>query len=162
MNAERRTVPFCWQDKRTLRKIREQCPRYVSALAVYHALTEVASDKQSDEFTTTHDWLAQLCGYGRRTVLRRLPDLERIGVVQISTPAMKAPCTYRLRRTPLRCATKSQRCDSESTLQSHTSEEREEKIPPTAMKERSPVPSVNGRGGLKEQFYEKMAEESKP
>jgi hypothetical protein len=89
-------VPFAWQDKRVLRHIREQCEDPASALAVYHALTVVASDKQAESFQTTHAWLAALAGFSERTVRARVHDLERIGAVAVETPPLRAPSTYRL------------------------------------------------------------------
>jgi len=89
-------VPFAWQDKRVLRRIREQCEDPASALAVYHALTVVASDKQAESFQTTHAWLAALAGFSERTVRARVHDLERIGAVAVETPPLRAPSTYRL------------------------------------------------------------------
>jgi hypothetical protein len=88
--------PFAWQDKRLLRRIRESVEDYGSAIAVYVALTVAASDKASEEFQTTHQWLSTLSGFGERTVRSRLRDLVEIGAVHITTPALRGPCTYRL------------------------------------------------------------------
>lgn len=90
------STPFAWQDKRVLRIIREQAEEYSSAVGVYVALTVAASDLEKTEFQTTHAWLAQLSGLGERTVKRRIADLKRIGVISVTTPRLKAPCTYRL------------------------------------------------------------------
>ena len=90
------SVPFSWQDKRMLRRISEQIEDYGSALAIYNALTVAASDKQADEFQTTHAWLSKWSGFGTRTVGARLADLKRIGVIDFTTPKLKAPCVYRL------------------------------------------------------------------
>ncbi|NLH83999.1 MAG: hypothetical protein GX450_01055 [Verrucomicrobia bacterium] len=88
--------PFAWQDKNILRRIREEVEDYGTAISVYVALCFVASDKEADQFTTTHEWLAQLSGASARTVRRRLTDLQRIKAVEITTPPMRAPSTYRL------------------------------------------------------------------
>lgn len=99
MNTPPRKIggaPFTWQDKRMLRRIREQCEEPASALAVYVALTVVSSDNEKEEFQTTHGWLASLSGFCEKTVRSRLADLERIQAVHVTTPPMKAPCTYRL------------------------------------------------------------------
>lgn len=79
-----------------MRRIREQCEDPASAIGVYVALTVVASDAESEEFTTTHQWLAALSGFSPRTIRNRLPDLARLGVVAINTPPLRAPSTYRL------------------------------------------------------------------
>lgn len=89
-------APFAWQDKRLLRRIREQCEDPSSALGVYVALTVIASDMEKEEFQTTHQWLASMSGFCERTVRSRLADLQRLGVISITTPTMRAPCTYRL------------------------------------------------------------------
>jgi hypothetical protein len=94
--GNRTGVPFAWQDKRMLRRIREQCEDPSSALGVYLALTVVASDMGKDEFQTTHKWLASLSGFSERSVRSRLRDLQALGAVAIVTPALKALCTYRL------------------------------------------------------------------
>jgi predicted transcriptional regulator len=89
-------VPFAWQDKRILRRIREEVEDYPSATLVYLALTIAASDTGSDEFKTTQSWLAQLSGVTDRTVRRRLLDLQQLGLIEVSTPRLRAPSTYRL------------------------------------------------------------------
>ena len=94
VNVEK--LAFAWCDKAVLRRIREAVPDYSSAIGVYVALCCVASDNASESFTTTHSWLAQMSGLGVRTVQRRLADLERLGAVEVKTPAMRAPCSYRL------------------------------------------------------------------
>jgi hypothetical protein len=135
MAADIKRPAFCWQDKATLRRIRENCENYSSALAVYVALTVVASDQESDTFQTTHDWLGQLSGFGWRTVLERLKDLQRIGVVQISTPKLKIPSTYRLCRPAMvaqRSATNAERSAKIGPLPMQSSEEIEEKTLPSA------------------------------
>jgi hypothetical protein len=88
--------PFCWQDKRILARIRQECQDVDTALGVYNALTVVASDTRSNQFATTHAWLASLSGLGERTVRTRVHDLARIKVIAVSTPKMKAPSTYTL------------------------------------------------------------------
>jgi len=88
--------PFAWQDKRVLRQIRERIEDYGTALAVYAALSIVASDNQTERFPTTHQWLSQLSGFSVATVKRRLEDLQRIGAVHIVTPKFKAPAKYTL------------------------------------------------------------------
>jgi hypothetical protein len=90
------SVPFAWVDKRMVRRIREKCEDYGTALAVYLALALVESDKGGGAFQTTHSWLASFSGFCARTVKSRLKDLEGIGAIAITTPKLKAPSTYRL------------------------------------------------------------------
>jgi hypothetical protein len=89
-------TPFCWQSKIALRRIRDGVDEYGSALAVYCVLSVIASVQQSEQFQTTHKWISTLCGFSERTVRSRQVDLEKVGVAAISTPALKAPLTYRL------------------------------------------------------------------
>ena len=101
-------TPFSWQDKRVIRKIRESFDDQAivaSALSTYFALSVVASDKGADEFQTTHPWVASMAGLSSRTVGQRLSDLKEIGVIDVTTPALKAPCTYRLLPFSNGCAT---------------------------------------------------------
>lgn len=91
--------PFAWADKRVLRKIRESfdsANTIASALGTYSALTVVASDKQAEEFQTTHAWLASLSGFSERTVRERVADLARLGLISVATPALRAPSAYKL------------------------------------------------------------------
>jgi len=93
----RRGYPaFVWQDKAILRRICQEVEDRGSCLAVYYALCWVASDKESEVFQTTHKWLAHLSGFSPATVKRRVGDLERIKAVEVYTPALHAPCTYRM------------------------------------------------------------------
>ncbi|HXR05587.1 MAG TPA: hypothetical protein VN836_12855 [Verrucomicrobiae bacterium] len=95
--------PFCYQHKPALRKIRESFDAektVPSAILTYGALTEIASDMQTEIFTTTHGWIAQKSGLSPRTVQARLAGLVEIGLIEISTPILKAPSTYRLLPVP--------------------------------------------------------------
>jgi hypothetical protein len=91
---------FCWQAKTTLRYIREQLdgdPALPSALGVYLALCENASDRGTDEFETLQGHLAKLAGgMSTRTVQRVLPVLREIGVIDYVTPKLRGAITYRL------------------------------------------------------------------
>jgi hypothetical protein len=94
-----RQAPFCWQHKAALRLIRESFDAdkaVSSALAVYLALTEIASDQESETFTTTHAWIALMSGLSPRTVQDRLNRLSEIGLLEVSTPALKSPSKYKL------------------------------------------------------------------
>ena len=75
--------PYCWQSKEALRVIREHldgdslCP---FALIAYVALTQNASDKESEEFTTLQSYIARLAGgISTKTLQRVLPLLREIG-----------------------------------------------------------------------------------
>lgn len=94
------TPPYCWQSKEALRKIREHLDgdSHLSyALSVYVALTENASDKEAEEFTTLQSHLAALAGgISTRTVRRVLPILREIGVIDYVTPKLRGPTTFQL------------------------------------------------------------------
>lgn len=91
--------PWCWQSKAARRKIREACDKtnnVATALCVYDALTEIASDEGKETFQTTHAWVQRISGLSPRTIGSVLQVLAEIGLVSISTPALRAPSTYTL------------------------------------------------------------------
>ena len=78
--------PFCWQTKAARRRIRDHfdCTGNVcSALSVYDALTEIASDKQSAVFTTTHAHIAKYSGVSPSTVKRIIAGFDELRLVKI-------------------------------------------------------------------------------
>jgi hypothetical protein len=82
-----------------LRRIREALDAenaVMSGLLVYTALTEIASDKQSRIFQTTHGFIAGRCGMSQRTVQQRIKDLVEIGLLKCDVPKLRAPATYTL------------------------------------------------------------------
>ncbi|MBW7893684.1 MAG: hypothetical protein H3C27_01120 [Opitutaceae bacterium] len=90
---------FCWQSKAARRAIRDAfdaTSNVSTALCVYDALTEIASDEQNETFTTTHAWISRLSGVSPTTIKKVLPVLRDLGLVAISTPALRAPSTYTL------------------------------------------------------------------
>jgi len=76
---------FCWQSKEVLFRIgRDLEPgSATSAKMVYVALSWIASNEGSETFKTPIGYIAHLASLDRRTVMRRLPDLERLGLVSI-------------------------------------------------------------------------------
>ncbi|MEI7733754.1 MAG: hypothetical protein WCO56_29585 [Verrucomicrobiota bacterium] len=92
------TAPFCWQDKRVLRLIREHLDRskVTSSLAVYLALTEHASNKESESFQVSIGHIATLAGCGERTVKDRLNDLRNMSLIQTTCPALRTALTFKL------------------------------------------------------------------
>ncbi len=85
----RRTIndgPFCWLTKAALWKIREAFDAQnavPSAIAVYVALAELASDAQREDFARDKATIAQRAGLGCRRVQEILQDLQAIGLVDI-------------------------------------------------------------------------------
>lgn len=105
--------PFAWQDKRILRKIRQSFDSQhtvASALAVYNALTEIASDEQAGQFVTTVYHVANRTGLSPRTAGERVRDLHRIGIIEVITPPLKAPSAYRLLPFSNHCLTLGNGC----------------------------------------------------
>ncbi len=67
--------PFCWQNKKVLTHITEtfaESDRAASARSVYLALSEVASDEQSDTFQVSKALIAHKAGVSIKTVQRSL------------------------------------------------------------------------------------------
>jgi hypothetical protein len=88
--------PFLWQSRVVLQKIRTKLEEPATALCVYVALTELASQDCAQTFQATHAAIAQHAGVSERTVFARLADLESIGVVNITRPRVRGAATYRL------------------------------------------------------------------
>ncbi len=84
--------PFCWQSKEALRHIREvfdQSRDVSSALSVYLALSEVASNSAAAAFTTTQADLAQRAGLS----VRKVADvLKKMAAVKLVSPSSAATC----------------------------------------------------------------------
>lgn len=96
-----RDGPWCWQSKTARRLIRErfgQDPSLGLVLAIYDALTEIASDQGTEEPTTTHAWISHISGFSIPTIKRRMDELEKEGFVRTvrNTAGGKGPSTYHL------------------------------------------------------------------
>jgi hypothetical protein len=90
---------WAWADKASLRKIREAFDRtndVASALSVYFALCECASDAGKERFKTTHAWIAGKSGWSPRTVQARLKVLADLKLIRVHTQALRGPSTYEL------------------------------------------------------------------
>jgi len=94
--------PFCWQNKETLRGIRESLDGdggLASILSVYHALTEIASDKASDEFTTMQSHIGKLSGgLSTSTVKRCIKELRALHVISYELSRLRGPLKFMLHR----------------------------------------------------------------
>jgi len=90
------SIAFFWADKAVTRRIREQIPDVASALAVYHALAELASDNQAETFTATQAAIASKSGFKIRTVGSRLADLVRIRVIEMQVPEIRSAARFTL------------------------------------------------------------------
>ncbi len=90
------SVAFLWCEKAIMRRIRETVEDAASALGVYVALCEIASDEAKDDFTATQLHIAGKAGLGIRTVGKRLQDLERLGVIKMHTQGLKVATRFTL------------------------------------------------------------------
>jgi hypothetical protein len=100
--------PWCWQSKVARRKIREafdSTHNVATALSVYDALTEIASDETSDTFKTTHAWIQRISGASVRTIQNHLKVFAELGLVRVETAKLRAPSTYTLLAFGNDCAT---------------------------------------------------------
>lgn len=94
-----RDGPFAWQSKAARRRIRDAfdaAGSVASALSVYDALTEIASNEQSETFRAAHAYVAGLAGVSAPTVKRIFPVLREIGLIHVETPALRAPSVITL------------------------------------------------------------------
>jgi hypothetical protein len=92
--------PYCWQNKEARRLIRNKLDgdtHQKIALAVYDALTEIASNETRSTFTASQPHIGDLAGgYEVRSIQRVLPLLRELGVIHYVTPTgkLRGPLTY--------------------------------------------------------------------
>lgn len=102
-----------------------------SAIGVYVALTEIASDLGKEEFTVSRHRIAQLCGYSVKTVYNRLEDLQELHLLTVTTPKLRNLSTYKLCRSATvteRKVTIAERSVNERPSDLPTLEEKEEPL----------------------------------
>jgi len=94
--------PFCWQKKKALRLIRKSFEGdTTSALAVYVALTEIASDAKAETFPASAGYIANKAGVSRRTAIRFIKPFEHCGLIAVTRATQGTshlPNTYTLLR----------------------------------------------------------------
>lgn len=110
--AESKREPFCWLEKHKLRFLSEvfgegNYGSLSAARSVMLALSEIASDKQSDTFTVSTSYIAQRAGVTSKTVRRMNTTFRKLGFVTIrcrSASGLKLSHQYTLIRgkCPLR------------------------------------------------------------
>ena len=100
-----RNAPFQWQDKNTMRLIREAFQeergnKLAFAIAVYVCMTEIASNQQSDVFIFTQNELAKMTGLSRKMVNQIIEAFERLNIVKkvprYDERGFLLSCTYEL------------------------------------------------------------------
>lgn len=90
--------PWCWQSKDARCVIRvafDASNNVASALGVYDALTEIASDEQAETFETTHAWVQGKSGVSVSTIKKHLSRFAELGLLSI-TPRHNAASIYSL------------------------------------------------------------------
>ena len=80
--------PFCWQAKIVLKGILEafeyeRGAKASSAIAVYCALTHIASDCGRETFTTTQSNIAKYSGLSTRSLRVIMTHLEALGIIHV-------------------------------------------------------------------------------
>ncbi|MBK8477563.1 MAG: hypothetical protein IPL39_15055 [Opitutaceae bacterium] len=91
--------PFCWQSKPALRLLRDAHDAtndVTTALAVYVALTECASNEGKETFTAAHAWIARLSGVSPTTIKRHLKTFTEVGLIAVEAPKLRAPARFHL------------------------------------------------------------------
>ena len=89
--------PYCWQSKTARRVIREAMNGHestASVLSLYDALTEIASDYQSETFTAGQPYIGEKAGMSAKNVSRHERSLEEFGLIRIDRPKMRGHHTY--------------------------------------------------------------------
>jgi len=84
-----RNAPFQWQDKNTMRLIREAFQeergnKLAFAIAIYVCMTEIASNRYDDasKSTITQSELAKMTGLSLNTVNQIIEVFERLNIVK--------------------------------------------------------------------------------
>jgi hypothetical protein len=97
-----RLPPFVWQSRAALRTIRHCFDKQerTYAIAIYHAMTEIANDQRHmDSFTASRAEIALLAGVSDRTIDRYVETFERVGLLQVerqTSDGVPQPSTYTL------------------------------------------------------------------
>jgi helix-turn-helix protein len=133
--------PYCWQSKAARRMIYEYFDGDTfgaSCLGVYAALTEIASDKEAETFTTPQSYIAQKSCLGLSTVKKALKELRSLGLLAYETPRLRGSITFTLVATRPTLATtrptlakvrfRRDLATVEEHIEEHIEEQREESL----------------------------------
>jgi hypothetical protein len=152
--------PFCWLEKRKLRKLAEifaegRLGSLAAARSVMLALSEIASDKQSDTFTASTSYIAQRAGVTSKTVQRTIKTFKRLGFVKSqprSANGLKLASEYSLIRGHIPMGPIYPTLGKARETRLPTREELEvESIEGTARKEKKSSLNVNGEKGQQDE-----------
>jgi DNA-binding transcriptional regulator YhcF (GntR family) len=127
-------VPFCWMPKEALRRIEQKLDpsKAAGAKLLYLALTRIASDVESANFQKPISYVAALASVNRRTVERRLPDLERLGLVTVKRGALRVSHEYSVTTLSRNVATPSPSVATKHATHSRTYRRTEESTADTS------------------------------
>jgi hypothetical protein len=81
--------PWCWVEKPKLRMIADIFSQNTVAISIntarsiYLAVTEIASDKESDVFDASHEEIAHRAGVSPSSVKRILPVFRKLGLLKV-------------------------------------------------------------------------------
>src|SRR5690242_9522977 len=104
-----KNAPFCWQHKGSRQMIRDYLQdergHSADALSVYDALTELASDNQSEIFSVPISRIAERAGVSYKTASKALNRFESLKLIHIKRNIVQgtkelAPSTYTMLGTP--------------------------------------------------------------
>lgn len=99
-NRKNSDGPWCWQSKEIRRLIRDAAGDNHTlkrdTLAVYAALTELASDQQNEEVRASHSIIFDRSGVSVAQVKRALSFLRQSLLIAWNVPNLRAPCIYKL------------------------------------------------------------------
>jgi len=99
MSNDAKREPFCWLEKRKLRKIAEvfaegRLGSLAAARSVILALSEIASDKQSDTFAAATSFVAHRAGVTSKTVRRMIKTFKRLRFLLVAMPTDKPQAVH--------------------------------------------------------------------
>src|SRR5437016_4811282 len=91
--------PFAWWNKPAVRHIRRNCDPSKNEVHVYLALCEIASNKESEDYTATLAEIGSLCGIHSRTTLgAAITQLEFFGLIEVQRSKLRMPSSFKLLR----------------------------------------------------------------
>lgn len=101
-----RDRPYGWYEKAVRHAIREVFDadgQKASALGLYDALCELASNEQSNTFTVSHDKIATFAGLTGKTSKRIMPTFEKMEIIHVrrnGSDGLQTSSTYTLLPCP--------------------------------------------------------------
>ena len=105
--------------RRAIREAFDADGRKCSALSIYDALTEIASNEQSDTFTKSHDYIASFAGLDGKTSKRIMPIFEKMKIVHVrrnGSDGLQTANTYTLLPLGLKVPTQGQSQKNDMSL----------------------------------------------